>query len=222
MRKTPRELARPVVTSGAMAAKGKRVPKQIREPKRERSRRAALFLNRELGLLEFNRRVFALAEDRRVPLLERLRFVCIVDDNLDEFFEIRVAGLKAQIAAGSNVPGPDGIAPEQVFRQIAHQTQALVDRMYRLLNDELFPALAAERVRFLRRSKWTEAQRAWVKAYFFKELMPLLTPLGLDPAHPFDLPGFFGPLISRKMAPYERGAHEKESIHGRTDGRSAA
>jgi len=150
-----------------------------------RKRGAELYLNRELGLLEFNRRVFAKAEDKRTPLLERLRFLCIVDSNLDEFFEIRVAGLKAQIAAGSDTPGPDGLTPEQAFRQISSESHALGDRMYRLLNDELFPALAAEGVRFLRRSKWNEAQKAWVKAYFFRELMPLLTPLGLDPAHPF-------------------------------------
>jgi polyphosphate kinase len=143
------------------------------------------FLNRELGLLEFNRRVLASAEDRHTPLLERLRFLCIVDSNLDEFFEVRVAGLKAQIAAGSNHPGPDGIAPETLFRQISSESHALADRMYRLLNEELFPALAAADIRFLRRSKWTDAQKQWVKAYFFREVMPLLTPLGLDPAHPF-------------------------------------
>ena len=143
------------------------------------------FLNRELGWLEFNRRVLAYAEDRHTPLLERLRFLCIVDSNLDEFFEVRVAGLKAQIATGSNHPGPDGIAPEALFRQISAESHALTERMYRLLNEELFPALAAAQVRFLRRSKWTEAQKEWVKAYFFREMMPLLTPLGLDPSHPF-------------------------------------
>ena len=143
------------------------------------------FFNRELGLLEFNRRVFAQAEDPATPLLERLRFLCIVDSNLDEFFEIRVAGLKAQLATGSYHPGPDGLQPEQVYRQIAAEAHALTERMYRLLNEQLFPALAAEGIRFLRRSKWNDAQKAWVKAYFFRELMPLLTPLGLDPAHPF-------------------------------------
>jgi polyphosphate kinase len=149
------------------------------------ARASERFLNRELGLLEFNRRVLAYAEDRRTPLLERLRFLCIVDSNLDEFFEVRVAGLKAQIAAGSNHPGPDGIAPEPLFRQISAESHALADRMYRLLNEELFPALAAADIRFLRRSKWTDTQKEWVKGYFFRETMPLLTPLGLDPAHPF-------------------------------------
>jgi polyphosphate kinase len=162
--------------------KSGRVPDTVVKRARAPSER---LLNRELAMLEFDRRVLAYAEDRRIPLLERLRFLCIVDSNLDEFFEIRVAGLKAQIAAGSSHPGHDGLAPEALFRQISAEAHALTDRMYRLLNEELFPALAAEDVRFLRRSKWNDAQKAWVRAYFFREVMPLLTPLGLDPAHPF-------------------------------------
>jgi polyphosphate kinase len=144
-----------------------------------------LFVNRELGQLAFNRRVLAQAEDARVPLLERLRFLCIADSNLDEFFEIRVAGLKAQIAAGAPAPGPDGAMPQDILRVVSTEVHTMVDRMYRLLNDELFPRLAAEGIRFLRRSKWNEAQREWVRAYFFNELIPVLTPIGLDPAHPF-------------------------------------
>jgi polyphosphate kinase len=174
--------AHPRAGGSSRPGQGKKGP---RAPKAKRRASAPSLINRELGLIEFNRRVFAQAEDRRVPLLERLRFLCIVDSNLDEFFEIRVAGLKAQIAAGSSASGPDGLTPEQAFKQIASAAHALVERMYRLLNDELFPQLAVERVRFLRRSKWNEGQKAWVKAYFFRELMPLLTPLGLDPAHPF-------------------------------------
>jgi polyphosphate kinase len=143
-----------------------------------------LYLNRELGQLEFNRRVLALAEDRGIPALERLRFLCIVDSNLDEFFEIRVAGLKEEIAADSP-PGPDGIPLRQVFRQVSQQVQALVARQYQLLNEQILPQLAAEGIRFLRRSQWNEAQKEWVKEYFFRELMPVLTPIGLDPAHPF-------------------------------------
>ena len=143
-----------------------------------------LYLNRELGQLEFNRRVLALAEDRGIPALERLRFLCIVDSNLDEFFEIRVAGLKEEIAAGSP-PGPDGIPLRQVFRQVSQQVQALVARQYQLLNEQILPQLAAEGIRFLRRSQWNEAQKEWVREYFFRELMPVLTAIGLDPAHPF-------------------------------------
>jgi len=154
--------------------------------KRRKVRRPPeLFLNRELGALEFNRRVLAQAEDRQIPLLERLRYLCIVDNNLDEFFEVRVAGLKAQVAAGDATPGPDGIEPQRALRQVSAEAHTLVDRMYRLLNDELLPQLESEGIRFLRRSKWNDAQKAWVKSYFFRELMPLLTPIGLDPSHPF-------------------------------------
>jgi polyphosphate kinase len=170
---------------GADVPRPKKGKKARRSATSKRGSGAELLLNRELGLLEFNRRVLAQAEDRHVPLLERLRFLCIVDSNIDEFFEIRVAGLKAQMAAGSHALGTDGLTPDQVFRQISAEAHELVDRMYRLLNDELFPQMAREGIRFLRRSKWQDAQKAWVKAYFFRELMPLLTPLGLDPAHPF-------------------------------------
>jgi polyphosphate kinase len=143
-----------------------------------------LYLNRELGLLEFNRRVLALAEDSRIPALERLRFLCIVDSNIDEFFEIRVAGLKEEIAVDASA-GPDGIALNHVFRQVTHMAQELVARQYHVLNDDVLPQLAAEGIRFLRRNKWNAAQKEWVKQYFFAELMPVLTPIGLDPAHPF-------------------------------------
>ena len=142
-------------------------------------------LNREIGQLEFNRRVFAQAADPEVPLLERLRFLCIVSSNMDEFFEIRVAGLKAQIDEGADTPGPDGIAPSAVFREVSRQAHQLVAQQYELFNQSLVPLLAKEGVRFLRRGQWNSAQRDWIKDYFFRELMPVLTPIGLDPAHPF-------------------------------------
>ncbi len=143
-----------------------------------------LYLNRELGQLEFNRRLLSLAEDRGVPALERLRYLCIVGSNLDEFFEIRIAGIKQEIAA--NAPaGPDGIPLRVVFRQVAAKAQELVARQYEVLNQEVLPQLAAEGIRFLRRDKWNAVQKDWVREYFFRELMPVLTPLGLDPAHPF-------------------------------------
>jgi len=145
---------------------------------------AELYLNRELGQLEFNRRVLGLAEDRSVPALERLRFLCIVDSNLDELFEIRIAGLKEEIAANAP-PGPDGIPLRDVFAQVSQKTRALVDRQYQLLNEEVLPQLAAEGIRFLRRNKWGAGMKEWVKDYFFREVMPVLTPIGLDPAHPF-------------------------------------
>src|SRR5689334_17540594 len=143
------------------------------------------FLNRELQALEFNRRVLAQAEDKSVPLLERLKFLCIVSSNLDEFFEIRVSGLKEQIKLGTKVTGPDGMDPLAVFRQVAARAQGLVEEQYRLFNEEVLPALAKEKLRFLRRSEWTPSQQEWIRDYFFREMMPVLTPIGLDPAHPF-------------------------------------
>jgi polyphosphate kinase len=143
------------------------------------------FLNRELQLLAFNRRVLAQAENPAVPLLERLRFVSIVSSNLDEFFEIRVAGLKEQVRAGSVARTPDGRTPKDAYRQVVAAAHELVANQYALLNDELLPALAAEGIRFVRRAQWSAAQRAWIKDFFFREMMPVLTPIGLDPSHPF-------------------------------------
>ena len=143
------------------------------------------FLNRELGLLEFNRRVLAQAADDSVPLLERLRFLTIVSSNLDEFFEIRVAGLKEQIKIGIKGTSPDGRGPAEVYELVSAQARALVGEQYRLLNSVLLPALAKQGVIFPRREDWTEPQRAWIRDYFMRELLPVLTPIGLDPAHPF-------------------------------------
>ena len=143
------------------------------------------FLNRELGLLAFNRRVLSLAADEAVPLLERLRFLTIVSSNLDEFFEIRVAGLKEQIKLRVKESGPDGRSPADVFTLVSAQAHTLVAEQYRLLNEVLLPALAREGVVFPKREAWTEPQRAWIRDYCFRELLPVLTPIGLDPAHPF-------------------------------------
>jgi len=143
------------------------------------------FLNREFGLLEFNRRVLAQAADESVPLLERLRFLTIVSSNLDEFFEIRVAGLKEQIKIGIKGTGADGRSPAEVFELVSAQAHALVAEQYRLLNGVLLPALAKQGVVFPKREDWTDTQRTWIRDYFMRELLPVLTPIGLDPAHPF-------------------------------------
>ena len=143
------------------------------------------FLNRELGILAFQRRVLSQAADESVPLLERLRFITIVSSNLDEFFEIRVAGLKEQIKLGLPEPGSDGRLPAEVFEAVSAEAHALVGDQYRLLNEVVLPALAREGVVFPRREDWNPAQRQWIRDYFFKELLPVLTPIGLDPAHPF-------------------------------------
>jgi polyphosphate kinase len=144
-----------------------------------------LYLNRQLSLLAFNERVLAQAADESNPLLERLKFLCIASSNLDEFFEIRVAGLRQARELGVGQSGPDNRTPQQVLREISERAHALVDEQYRLLNDAVTPALAAADIRFLRRNEWTTAQQDWIRGYFETELLPILSPLGLDPAHPF-------------------------------------
>ena len=143
------------------------------------------YLNRELGLLAFNRRVLAQAQDERVPLLERLRFLCIVSSNLDEFFEIRMAGLKEQIGANTTVITSDGKTAQEAYRMVTAEAHAIINDQYQQLNEVVLPALSKEGIQFLRRSTWNEAQREWIRDYFVREMVPVLTPIGLDPSHPF-------------------------------------
>jgi polyphosphate kinase len=128
--------------------------------------------------------VLCQAEDRRLPLLERLKFLCISSTNLDEFFEIRVAGLKQRVEVSSLPAGPDNMSPAEALAEITTATQRLVDDQYRLLNDELIPALRNEGIRFIRRDDWTEAQRRWLEQYFESEIIPVLSPTTLDPTRP--------------------------------------
>lgn len=144
-----------------------------------------LYLNRELSLLEFNRRVLEQAKSDDTPLLERLRFLCIASSNLDEFFEIRVAGLKQQEAYKSTQRGPDDLLPAQQLEHISRIAHDLVDEQYEVLNNRLIPSLREEGIYFRRRDEWSDAQRQWVKDYFLSELAPILSPIALDPAHPF-------------------------------------
>ncbi|HEX5126407.1 MAG TPA: polyphosphate kinase 1 [Rhodocyclaceae bacterium] len=139
-------------------------------------------INRELSLLAFQRRVLAQAADETVPLLERMKFLCIVSSNLDEFFEIRVAGVKEQIKSGVSA---GGMAPQALYRIISLEVHGIVAEQYALLYDAILPALAKEGIVVLRRSLWTDEQRAWIHNHFITEVMPVLTPVGLDPAHPF-------------------------------------
>jgi polyphosphate kinase len=143
------------------------------------------FFNRELSLLRFHRRVLNQAADKTVPLLERLRFLCIVSSNLDEFFEIRVSGIKEQIRLGSRGVGSDGLQAAELLDRVSKEVHGIIADQYELLNAEILPALEKEGIVFLRRSLWNEAQRIWIKDYFDREVNPVLTPIGLDPAHPF-------------------------------------
>ena len=145
----------------------------------------APLINRELSLLAFNRRVLALAEDPALPLLERLRFLCIVSGNLDEFFEIRVAGLREQLRAKQPLKAGSVHDLREVYIAISADVHRLVADMYRILNQQILPALGAANIRLLRGAQRTEAQRAWLADYFQREVRPLLTPIGLEPAHPF-------------------------------------
>ena len=143
------------------------------------------YINRELSLLEFNHRVLAQARDPSVPVLERLRFLCISCTNLDEFFEVRVAGLMQRVEIGARSDGPDQIAPERLLDEIRIRAMQLIRQQYELLNDVLLPALAEEQIHFIERGNWTDAQRAWLTDFYNREIVPVLTPLTLDPSRPF-------------------------------------
>ncbi|MBU2739055.1 polyphosphate kinase 1 [Acidithiobacillus concretivorus] len=146
---------------------------------------ADLYFNRDLSILAFNQRVLALADDPRVPLLERLRFLTIVSSNLDEFFEVRMAGLLQRRKFGAGPLGPDMLGPDREIAAVAQMAHEIIQEQYLCLNQRLLPALAKEGIRLLRRKEWRAAQKRWISNYFQTEVMPLLTPLSLDPAHPF-------------------------------------
>ena len=139
-------------------------------------------LNRELSLLAFNRRVLAQAEDTGIPLLERLKYLCIVSSNLDEFFEVRIASLIARDRQENGIAHPVSLPN---LAEVTEACMALVKRQYAVLNEQILPAMAVEGIHLLRHVDRNEAQRAWVKDFFEKEVRPLLTPIMLDPAHPF-------------------------------------
>ena len=143
------------------------------------------YINRELSHLQFNIRVLEQALDETHPLLERLFFLCIFSKNLDEFYEVRVANLTRQLAFAREQAGADGMHPQQVLNAIHTLCSTTVERQYSILNDTLIPALEKEDIHFLRRADWTEEQRVWVRAYFDDNIQPLISPIGLDPSHPF-------------------------------------
>ncbi len=143
------------------------------------------YVNRELSHLQFNKRVLKQAIDESHPLLNRLMFCCIFSSNMDEFFEIRVAGLKHQIKFDRETMGPDGLSAQQTLDQITVIASELVQEQYQILNEVLIPALEAENIRFLRRQEWSEQQKEWLADYFDREVLPIVNPIGLDPSHPF-------------------------------------
>jgi polyphosphate kinase len=143
------------------------------------------FINRELSALEFNQRVLVQSLDARIPLLERLRFLCISSAVLDEFFEIRVSGLMQLAELGTTQIGPDGMAVAEQLAAIHERTSRLVAEQYRILNEVLLPELAEAGIELLPASGWDQETRSWLEAHFKAEVEPVLSPLGLDPARPF-------------------------------------
>ena len=143
------------------------------------------FVNRELSWLEFNRRVLEEAQDPTVPLLERVKFLAIFSSNLDEFFMVRVAELKRRIRAGDTTMGPDELSPTKTLAAVADQVHRLVDAQHRCFLEELGPILASEGVRLVRPKEVTAEQERFLEDYFRRTLMPVLTPLAIDPGHPF-------------------------------------
>jgi len=144
-----------------------------------------LFINRELSWLAFNRRVLEEAQDVSQPLLERVRFLGIVASNLDEFFEVRVAGLKQQIEHESDDAGPDGMSARQVFEAIRVEVLKMIDDQYKLWSEELLPALAENGVHLHDFKGLNKADQTWATRYFREEVFPVLTPLAVDASHPF-------------------------------------
>lgn len=148
----------------------------------------AYYINRELNWLDFNFRVLAEAENEEVPLAERLKFLAIVSSNNDEFFMIRVANLKRAIANGEMGPmGPDRLTPRQILAGIVEKTHEMVQRQYACLDQVILPRLAKEKIYMFRTPHLTEEDKAFLSRYFDEELAPILTPMAVDPGHPFPL-----------------------------------
>lgn len=147
--------------------------------------RPEYFVNRELSWLEFNQRVLEEAQDATHPLLERLKFLTIVSSNLDEFFEIRVAGLQQQAETRPDITNPDGLKPQEVLDAIATRVRHMVTAQYRCYRDEIVPGLAKNGIELATVADLNQAGRRWVEEYFRRDVFPVLTPLAIDPAHPF-------------------------------------
>lgn len=144
-----------------------------------------LYINRELSQLQFNVRVLEQSLDEKQPLLERLMFLLIFSSNLDEFFEIRVAEQMRQLKYGREAVGPDAVHPQRVLDKINEICAVNIKRQYQILNDIMFPAMDEEGIRFIRRRDWNSKQQAWLSDYFNDKVIPVISPLGLDPSHPF-------------------------------------
>src|SRR5437016_1671953 len=143
------------------------------------------FLNRELSRLDFDERVLAMAEDPRLPLLERVRFLAIFSQNLDDFFQVRVAGLKEQVLAAVAVASPDGMSPLDQLKAIRSRVEGLVERQVSLYNSGIVPALAESGIEIIRADEVSKKELSQLHSVFRQQIFPVLTPLAVDPGHPF-------------------------------------
>src|ERR1700739_403988 len=143
------------------------------------------YLNRELSWLDFNARVLALAADQSLPLLERLKFLAIFSSNLDEFYMVRVAGLKRRDEMGLSVRSADGLSPREQLRRISERTQQIASRHANVFLDSVRPALSDEGIVIVTWTELDDDERTRLSTYFHEQVFPVLTPLAVDPAHPF-------------------------------------
>ncbi|HHT01063.1 MAG TPA: RNA degradosome polyphosphate kinase, partial [Thiomicrospira sp.] len=168
------------------------------------------FINREHSLLEFNRRVLAQANNSEIPLLERLKYLCISSSNMDEFFEVRLASLLELTKDLNALTQPDEQPPTKVIECLSKTAHEIVDEQYQTLNHVLIPALEKENIRFVRRNHWTDQHRNWIANYFTESLQPVLSAVGLDPSHPF-------PKVLNKTLNFIVSLEGKDAF-GRTSG----
>ena len=171
-----------------------------------------LFINRELSWLAFNERVLDDARSRELPLYERLKFFAIASSNLDEFFMVRVAGLKQQLASGVAEPAADGLLPAEQLSAISERVHALVDSASRLWVEELHPGLLAAGVSVLTRDKLTAEQKAAARTFFTTSVFPALTPLAVDPGHPF--PHLRNKSLNVAVLLRREGPRRRRNVHG--------
>ncbi len=143
------------------------------------------FINRHIGLMQFNLRVLEQALNEDYPLLERFQFLMIFNSNMDEFFEIRLAGLRRQVSFARETVSTDGMRPQDVLHILSEQIKLAMEKQYHILNDVLLPTLNRNRVRILNQQDWNKSVAKWAEEYFRNQVMPIISPIGLDPAHPF-------------------------------------
>lgn len=143
------------------------------------------FLNRHIGMMQFNLRVLEQALNEEYPLLERFQFLMIFNSNMDEFFEIRLAGLRRQVSFARETVSTDGMRPQDVLRILSEQIKLAIEKQYYILNDVLLPEMNRQKIRILNEENWNKDVSDWAEDYFRQQVMPIISPIGLDPAHPF-------------------------------------